>query len=226
MTSTISTRDKQRLDEVVRNHGLSPVWPWIGEGRARGPSTHYRRRFPRREDGVGAISSGRKLGLDLGRDGAHVGAARRVAASAQPSPCPSPPCRRRIARPRRRSARRPRRRTALAACSFAGCRSRRARRPPGRGVCRPRTASIDSRRCLIMRSMIATMSVSLTSTRSSTSFCLIAASSRRIVDRRAAALARIASFMSSVMRALSVIAVSQKQNAALTGASRRFNAAS
>src|SRR5215472_1041440 len=41
--------------------------------------------------------------------------------------------------------------------------------------------------------------------RSSTSRCLIAARSSRIVDRRAASRARIAAFMSSVMRSFSVI---------------------
>src|SRR5439155_21016443 len=53
--------------------------------------------------------------------------------------------------------------------------------------------------------MMPTTSASDTSIRSSTSFCLIAASSRRIVDRRAASLARMAAFMSSVIVALSVI---------------------
>ena len=44
--------------------------------------------------------------------------------------------------------------------------------------------------------------------RSSTSRCLIAASSSRIVDRRAASFARIAAFMSSVILAFSDIGAS------------------
>src|SRR4029450_7570138 len=66
---------------------------------------------------------------------------------------------------------------------------------------------IESRRCLIIFSMTLTTSPSAMSFRSSTSRCLIAASGGRMVDRRAVSLARIAAFMSSVMRALRVIAV-------------------
>src|SRR5439155_13409026 len=74
--------------------------------------------------------------------------------------------------------------------------------------------------------MMPTTSASDTSIRSSTSFCLIAASSRRIVERRAASRARIAAFMSSVMVALSVIGLAKCKGAnrfaprvRLTGAS-------
>src|SRR5690242_5846761 len=67
--------------------------------------------------------------------------------------------------------------------------------------------SIESLRCLTIRSTTATTSASDRLLRSSTSRCLIAASRRRIADKRAVALARIASFMSSVIRSLSVMAV-------------------
>src|SRR5665213_599402 len=61
----------------------------------------------------------------------------------------------------------------------------------------------ESLRCLIILSMIATTSASESSTRSSTSRCFSAASSSRMVDSRAVSRARIAAFMSSVMRCLS-----------------------
>src|SRR5712664_3873517 len=63
--------------------------------------------------------------------------------------------------------------------------------------------AIDSRRCLIILSITDTTSASERSMRSSTSLCFSAASSRRMADRRAASLARIAAFMSSVICCLS-----------------------
>src|SRR6185503_4320296 len=65
--------------------------------------------------------------------------------------------------------------------------------------------AIDSRRCLIIFSRIETTSASVSSTRSSTSFCLIAARMRRTADRRAASLARIAVFISSLICCLRAI---------------------
>src|SRR3989338_3408669 len=58
---------------------------------------------------------------------------------------------------------------------------------------------MESRRCLFIFSMMATTSVSDNSMRSPPSRCFIAASNRRIAPRRAASLARIAVFMSSVI---------------------------
>src|SRR5882672_4550555 len=58
---------------------------------------------------------------------------------------------------------------------------------------------MESRRCLIIFSITAVISPSLRSFRSSTSRCLIAASSRRIAERRCASFAFIAAFMSSVI---------------------------
>src|SRR5581483_4658401 len=59
--------------------------------------------------------------------------------------------------------------------------------------------AMASRRCLIIFSLTARTSASASSTRSSTSFCLIAAVRRRSVDRRALSLARIAVFTSSLI---------------------------
>src|SRR5664279_4084389 len=67
--------------------------------------------------------------------------------------------------------------------------------------------AIESRRCFTILSMTASTSASVSSLRSSTSRCLMAARSSRTVDRRGASFARIAFFMSSVMRALSVMAI-------------------
>ena len=55
-------------------------------------------------------------------------------------------------------------------------------------------AAMDSRRCLTCFSMMAVISASFRSRRSSTSFCLTAASRNRSVVRRSEALARMASF--------------------------------
>ena len=74
----------------------------------------------------------------------------------------------------------------------------RRRRDPGdwpSGYC-----SIESLRCLSILSITATTAVSSSSMRSSTSLRLIAASSRRIAPSRAVSRARMAVFMSSVMR--------------------------
>src|SRR5690606_20799569 len=60
--------------------------------------------------------------------------------------------------------------------------------------------SIESLRCLISLSISATTAASSSSVRSSTSRCLHAASSMRMASRRGASLARIAAFMSSVIR--------------------------
>ncbi|CFW37338.1 Uncharacterised protein [Bordetella pertussis] len=65
-------------------------------------------------------------------------------------------------------------------------------------------AAIDSRRCLTCFSMTAVISASLSSRRSSTSRCLMAASRKRSVARRSVALARMASLTESDRRALSV----------------------
>src|SRR5690606_12864658 len=67
---------------------------------------------------------------------------------------------------------------------------------------------MESRRCLISFSMIASTCASSTVIRSSTSFCLMAASSRRSVPRRPDSRARMAAFMSSVMRSLRLMASS------------------
>ncbi|EWS57412.1 hypothetical protein Y695_04831 [Hydrogenophaga sp. T4] len=63
-------------------------------------------------------------------------------------------------------------------------------------------ASTLSLRCLISLSTMAMTMVSSSSTRSSTSFCFIAAVSRRMVPRRSLSLARMAAFMSSVICSL------------------------
>ena len=62
--------------------------------------------------------------------------------------------------------------------------------------------AIDSLRCLSIFSTTARTWASSSSTRSSTSRCLIAACSMRIVPRRSFSPARIADFMSSVIRSL------------------------
>src|SRR5205823_12079957 len=59
--------------------------------------------------------------------------------------------------------------------------------------------AMDSRRCLIIFSITPTTAASSSSMRSSTSRCLMAARIRRIADSRAASLARMAAFMSSVI---------------------------
>src|SRR5437879_10319622 len=63
-----------------------------------------------------------------------------------------------------------------------------------------------SRRCLIILSSSARPAASSSVMRSSSSRCLIAASARRIVASRSLSPARIALFMSSVMRSLSAMA--------------------
>src|SRR5436190_2263946 len=72
---------------------------------------------------------------------------------------------------------------------------------------------MDSRRCFTILSMMARMSASVRTTRSSTSFCFMADSSRRTVPRRAVSLARIAAFMSSVILLFNSI----NQNAPASG---------
>src|SRR5471032_1835896 len=67
---------------------------------------------------------------------------------------------------------------------------------------------IESLRCLIIFSTMATVWASLTSMRSSTSLRLISAISRRIVLSLPVSLARIAAFMSSVTCSLRPMAVS------------------
>src|SRR6266513_2184733 len=74
--------------------------------------------------------------------------------------------------------------------------------------------AIDSRRCLISFSTADTTSASESSIRSSTSLCFSAASSRRMADRRAASLARIAAFMSSVICCLREMLASRASAAA------------
>src|SRR3984893_9401022 len=64
-----------------------------------------------------------------------------------------------------------------------------------------------SRRCLIILSRTASTWPSSSVMRSSTSRCLIAASARRIAASRSFSPARIALFMSSVMRSLSAMAM-------------------
>src|SRR5512137_334846 len=64
---------------------------------------------------------------------------------------------------------------------------------------------MESRRCFSIFSMMATTSASVSSMRSSTSRCFMAASKRRIAPRRAVSLARIAAFMSSVICCLRLI---------------------
>jgi hypothetical protein len=54
---------------------------------------------------------------------------------------------------------------------------------------------------------MATTATSSSVMRSSTSFCFIAASSRRMVPRRSLSLARMAVFMSSVIWSLRLMAV-------------------
>src|SRR5512146_690103 len=71
---------------------------------------------------------------------------------------------------------------------------------------------MESRRCFSIFSMMETTSASVSSMRSSTSRCFIAASSRRIAPRRAVSLARIADFMSSLIFSLRLMA--KKTNAA------------
>src|SRR5450830_1709245 len=68
---------------------------------------------------------------------------------------------------------------------------------------------MESLRCLTILSMIASTIVSSSSTRSSTSFCFIAAVIRRIVPSLAVSLARIAAFMSSVICSFRPIAFSR-----------------
>src|SRR5512147_1067600 len=58
-----------------------------------------------------------------------------------------------------------------------------------------------------------TMAASSSSMRSSTSFCFIAAIRPRMVSSRAASLARMAAFMSSVMRSFRLIVVSRSDKA-------------
>ena len=62
-----------------------------------------------------------------------------------------------------------------------------------------------SLRCLIILSMMAITITSSNSTRSSTSFCFMADSNKRIVPKRSVSLARMAVFMSSVIWSLSDI---------------------
>src|SRR5262245_45113773 len=66
---------------------------------------------------------------------------------------------------------------------------------------------MESRRCLIIFSITEAISPSESSFLSSTSRCLIAASSRRIAERRCASFAFIAAFMSSVILAFRVMAI-------------------
>src|SRR5574344_1012576 len=87
--------------------------------------------------------------------------------------------------------------TAISACSIAA----KSWRPA------LSKALMLSLRCLMSLSMMATMAASSSSMRSSTSFCFIAACSRRMVDRRALSLARMAVFMSSVIWALRLITI-------------------
>src|SRR5436190_3482477 len=61
---------------------------------------------------------------------------------------------------------------------------------------------MDSRRCLIIFSITPRTAASSSSMRSSTSRCLIAARRRRMVESRADSFARMAAFMSSVIRVL------------------------
>ncbi|SOZ35609.1 conserved protein of unknown function [Cupriavidus neocaledonicus] len=70
--------------------------------------------------------------------------------------------------------------------------------------------AIESLRCLISFSTTASTALSSSSTRSSTSRCLIAASSKRMVPRRSVSRARMAVFMSSLIRALRDIVIFQK----------------
>src|SRR3954464_15617232 len=65
---------------------------------------------------------------------------------------------------------------------------------------------MDSLRCLIIFSRTAVTCASSSVMRSSTSRCLMAACKRRMTARRSFSPDRIAVFMSSVMRSLSVIA--------------------
>src|SRR5882757_1448986 len=60
--------------------------------------------------------------------------------------------------------------------------------------------SIESRRCLIRRSVTEITAASSTALRSSISFCLTAAHSRRMADRRSGWRAFSAAFMSSLIR--------------------------
>src|SRR5579863_4585635 len=71
-----------------------------------------------------------------------------------------------------------------------------------------------SRRCLIIFSSTASTCVSSSVMRSSTSRCLMAASARRIVASRSFWPARIAVFMSSVMRSFSAMSCAGSAGAA------------
>src|SRR5690242_13306277 len=72
---------------------------------------------------------------------------------------------------------------------------------------------IASLRCLIIFSSTASTWPSSSVIRSSTSRCLMAASARRIVPRRSFSPARIALFMSSVMRSLRVMPMPRMRSA-------------